>query len=261
VYTRQAAKSIRIQFGRQQPSGDLKVETRARCDPLDVPCIYHKGARHTLRGCRLRKKIGQERDASRAVRAPTSPDNGEFQKARIHISPNDQRSTQCCILVVSVNDPPRVGATDSEEVRQIQANVNRAHRQAEEQRQAVPLCARDLRLEFEEAGLPTFNSPQTNLGTALARLQQANPLPEADAAMAYVRVTTALVEERSAASKSAASTSSRHSRSRSNRPAHNKLPTIQEEVNQPRVNVVPGVDLRTNLGKSRCGRDARGHID
>jgi hypothetical protein len=126
VYTRQAAKSIQIQSGRQQPSGDLKVESRARRDPLDVPCIYHKGARHTLRGCRLRKKIDQERDVSRATQAPTSPDGGEFQKARIRISLNDQRSTRRHVLVVSANDPPRVGATDSEEARQIQANANRA---------------------------------------------------------------------------------------------------------------------------------------
>jgi hypothetical protein len=56
-------KSIQIQSGRQQPSGNLKVEPRARRDPIDVPCIYHKGARHALRGCRLRKQIGQERDA------------------------------------------------------------------------------------------------------------------------------------------------------------------------------------------------------
>jgi hypothetical protein len=46
-----------------------------------------------------------------------------------------------------------------------------------------------------------FNSPQANLGAALTRLQQADPLPEADAAMAYVRVATALVEEKSAMSK------------------------------------------------------------
>jgi hypothetical protein len=43
AYAHQAAKSIQIQFGRQQPSGDLKVEARARRGPLDVPCIYHKG--------------------------------------------------------------------------------------------------------------------------------------------------------------------------------------------------------------------------
>jgi hypothetical protein len=57
VHARQAAKSIQIQSGRQKPSSDLKVEPRARRDPLDIPCIYHKGARHTLSGCRLRKKV------------------------------------------------------------------------------------------------------------------------------------------------------------------------------------------------------------
>jgi hypothetical protein len=95
----------------------------------------------------------------------------------------------------------------------------------------------------------------------VAHLQQANPSSEAEIAMAYIRVATALVEERSAASKSAASTLSRHSRSRSNRPAHIKLPTIQEEVNQPRANAAPGIDLHANIDKNRRGRDARGYID
>jgi hypothetical protein len=35
----------------------------------------------------------------------------------------------------------------------------------------------------------------------LAHLQQANPSPEAEAAIAYIRVATALVEEKSATSK------------------------------------------------------------
>jgi hypothetical protein len=129
AYACQVVKSIQIQSGRQQPSSDLKVETRTRRDPLDVTCIC---ARHTLCGCRLWKKIDQERDASRVVRTPTSPNDGEFQKARIRISPNDQRSTRRRVLVVSANDPPRVGAADSKEARQIQANANRAQRQAEE---------------------------------------------------------------------------------------------------------------------------------
>jgi hypothetical protein len=197
-----------IQSGRQQQTSDLKVDSRARSDPLDVLCIYHKGARHTLRICRLRRKIDQERDVECAMQAPTSPDGGEIQKARICIFPNNQRSTRQRVLVVSANDPPRVGMMDSEEARRIQANANRAQRRAEEQRQAAPPCAHDLRLEFEEAGLPTFNNPQANLGAAFVRLQQANPSPEVEAAMAHVRVATALVEEKSATSKSAASTSS-----------------------------------------------------
>jgi hypothetical protein len=163
--------------------------------------------------------------------------------------------------VVSANDPPRFGVTDSEEACWIQAKTNRAQRQAEEQRQAIPPCAHDLRLEFEEAGVPTFNSPQANLGALLAHLQQTNPPCEANVAMAYVQVAIALVEERSATSKSVSSTLSWHSRSRSNRPAHSKLPTIQEEVNQPQANAAPGVDLHANLDKIRCGRDAHGYID
>jgi hypothetical protein len=219
TYARQVAKSIQIQYGRQQSSGDLRIEPRAHRDPLDVLCTYHKGARHTLRGCRLRKKIDQECDGSCATQTPKSPDVGEFQKAWIRISPNDQRSTRRRVLVAS-------GATDSEEACRIQANANRAQRRAEEQHQAVPPCAHDLRPEFEEARLLTFNSPKANLGVALARLQQSNPSPEANTAMAYLRVATALVEEKSVASKSTASTSSQHSRSRSNRPALSKLPTI-----------------------------------
>jgi hypothetical protein len=132
VHARQATKSIQIQSGRQEPSDDLRIEPSAHHDPLDVPCIYHKGARHTLRGYRLRKKIDQERDVACTTQAPTSPNGGEFQKARIRTSPNNKRSTRQCVLVVSANDPPRVDTMDSEEARRIQANANRAQRRAEE---------------------------------------------------------------------------------------------------------------------------------
>jgi hypothetical protein len=40
-------KSIQIQSGRQEPTSDLKVEPHARCDPLDVPCVYHTRAHDT----------------------------------------------------------------------------------------------------------------------------------------------------------------------------------------------------------------------
>jgi hypothetical protein len=74
----------------------------------------------------------------------------------------------------------------------------------------------------------------------MACLQQANPTPEAEAAMAYLRVATALVEEKSVAAKSVASSSSRHSRSRSNQPARSNLP--------------PHLALRRGRGR----RDAQG---
>jgi hypothetical protein len=51
AYACQEANLIHIKSGRQQPFGDLKVEASARCNPLDVSRIYHKGTRHTLRGC------------------------------------------------------------------------------------------------------------------------------------------------------------------------------------------------------------------
>jgi hypothetical protein len=50
---RQAAKSIQSQSRRRESPGDLNIEPRAHREPLDVPCTYHKGARHTLHGCRL----------------------------------------------------------------------------------------------------------------------------------------------------------------------------------------------------------------
>jgi hypothetical protein len=36
---------------------------------------------------------------------------------------------------------------------------------------------------------------------------------------------------------------------------------IQEEVNQPGARAAPAADLRANLDKNRCGRDARSYID
>jgi hypothetical protein len=78
AYIHQAAKSSQIQSGRRESSGNLKTELRTRGDPLNILCSYHKGARHTLRGCQLWKKIDQERAAPRTTCTPTSPDGDEF---------------------------------------------------------------------------------------------------------------------------------------------------------------------------------------
>jgi hypothetical protein len=69
AYTHQVAKSIQIQSGRQESSDDLKIEPHARRDPLNIPCTYHTGARHTLRVCRLRKKTTR----SVMLHAPCGP--------------------------------------------------------------------------------------------------------------------------------------------------------------------------------------------
>jgi hypothetical protein len=119
AYIRQATKSSQIQSGWRESFGDLKIEPRARRDPLNVTCTYHKGARHTLHGYRLRKKIDQERNAPRSTQTPTSPDVGEFEKVRVCVFPNDQSSIRRWVLVVSANKPPRIGTTDSEEARRI----------------------------------------------------------------------------------------------------------------------------------------------
>jgi hypothetical protein len=42
---------------------------------------------------------------------------------------------------------------------------------------------------------------------------------------------------------------------------HRRLPTIQEEVYQPGARATPVANLRANLDKNWCGRDARGYID
>jgi hypothetical protein len=52
-----------------------------------------------------------------------------------------------------------------------------------------------------------FNSPHANLGAAMGRLQQADLPPEAEAAMAYLRVAMTLVEEKSMTTKFVASSS------------------------------------------------------
>jgi hypothetical protein len=67
AYDRQAAKSFQIQSGWRESCSNLKIKPRARRDLLNISCTYHKGVRHTLRGCRLRKKIDQKHSAPRCT--------------------------------------------------------------------------------------------------------------------------------------------------------------------------------------------------
>jgi hypothetical protein len=105
--------------------------------PINSPSLVANPVLH-LRCCQLQKKIDQECAAPRTTRTPTSPDGGEFQKVWIHVSPNDQGSILWRVFMVLKNEPPRLGATDSEEACQIQGNANRAQRRAEEHCHAVP---------------------------------------------------------------------------------------------------------------------------
>jgi hypothetical protein len=115
AHARQAAKSIQIQSGRWESSGDLKIEPRACCDPLDVPCTYHKGARHTLHSYRLRKKIGQECSAHIVHKLPRLRTPASSRRSQSASLP----TTKWHVLVVSANEPPWLSPTDSEEARRI----------------------------------------------------------------------------------------------------------------------------------------------
>jgi hypothetical protein len=71
-------------------------------------------------------------------------------------------------------------------------------------------------MDFEREGLKVYNSPQTNLGAALATLNHLEDSPMVRRLQANVRATAAQIEERSLGySRSAASS---YSRSRSERP-------------------------------------------
>jgi hypothetical protein len=72
------------------------------------------------------------------------------------------------------------------------------------------LRARDLLRDFEQDDHEVYNSPQANLGAALAALGQLEDTPAIRCLQAHIRVATAQVEERgSGYSKSASSSYSR----------------------------------------------------
>jgi hypothetical protein len=82
------------------------------------------------------------------------------------------------------------------------------------------LRARDLLRDFECDGLEVYNSPQTNLGAALAALNHLEDSPAVRRLQANVRVAATQVEERGPGySRSAASS---YYKSRSERPLHQR---------------------------------------
>jgi hypothetical protein len=58
------------------------------------------------------------------------------------------------------------------------------------------LRARDLLRDFERDGLEVYNSPQTNLGAALAALNHLKDSPAVRHLQANIRVATTQIEER-----------------------------------------------------------------
>jgi hypothetical protein len=160
------------------------------------------------------------------------------------------------ILVVSANVTPQDGETDEQRQERENANAARAIQRQQEITAAAPgvgqqpantgkvnanagqqapaapaapqqrrqddqpcvnrLRARDLLRDFERDGLEVYNSPQTNLGAALAALNHLEDSPMVRRLQANVRVAAAQIEERGPGySRSAASS---YSRSRSEHP-------------------------------------------
>jgi hypothetical protein len=158
---------IQIQSGRQQPTSDLKVEPRACHDPLDVPCIYHKGVRGTRSvavGCRGRS-IGSA--TSRALHklprlrtAVSSRRHGSASPPTPEIYP-----TGC---PGGLNERPTAGRRNG--FRGSMSDPGQCKPRPATGGGAAPggtTCARDLCLEFEEVGLPTFNSHQGQPGRSV----------------------------------------------------------------------------------------------
>jgi hypothetical protein len=160
------------------------------------------------------------------------------------------------ILVVSVDVPPQDGETDEQRQERENANAARAVRRQQELVAPAPgagqqlvndgqvndnasqqvhaalaapqqwchddtpranrLRARDLLRDFEPDGLEVYNSPQTNLGAALAALTHLEDSPAVRRLQANVRITTTQIEERGPGYNRSATSS--YSRSRSERP-------------------------------------------
>jgi hypothetical protein len=139
-----------------------------------------------------------------------SPDRPAFQIARTTIFPNysgeEFETLHREVLVISADVPPHDGETDAQRKEHENANADRAARRQQELAAAAPaagqhaanvgqgndnigaqtpaalanyqqhegcpsrLRARDLLRDFERDGLEVYNSPQTNLGAALAAL-------------------------------------------------------------------------------------------
>lgn len=67
------------------------------------------------------------------------------------------------------------------------------HRQDDQRRHRI--CAKDLQKDFEEASHKVYNSPQANVGAALAKIGQLLDTLAMRRALSHIWATTAQVEE------------------------------------------------------------------
>jgi hypothetical protein len=114
----------------QIESGSNSQDRESRRNHLDEPYSIHEKSKHTVRQCRVLKKLRRLLTIAhrRRLDQEISPDCLAFQVARTTISPNcpgEELETQDReILVVSADVPPQDGKT--EEQRQERENANAA---------------------------------------------------------------------------------------------------------------------------------------
>jgi hypothetical protein len=112
-----------------------KTQDRGSCrNHLDEPCPIHEKSKHTVRQCRVFRKL--RRPLTMAYRhrmnQESSPDRLAFQVAHTTISPNypgeEFETLDRQILVVSKDVPPQYGETDEQHQECENANAARAVR-------------------------------------------------------------------------------------------------------------------------------------
>jgi hypothetical protein len=135
-----------------------KTQDRGNCrNHLDEPCLIHEKSKHTVRQCRVLKKLRRPLTTAhrRQMNKESSPDRLTFQVAHTTNSPNypgeEFETPDRQIFVVSADVPPQDGEIDEQRQERENANAARAVRRQQELTIATP-----------GAGQPPANAWQVN---------------------------------------------------------------------------------------------------
>jgi hypothetical protein len=116
-----------------QIESGLYPQDRGSCgNHLDEPCPIHENSKHTVRQCRVHKKLRRPLTAAhrRQLNQESSPDSLAFQVAHTTISPNypgeEFETLDHQISVVSADVPPQDREIDAQRQECENANVARA---------------------------------------------------------------------------------------------------------------------------------------
>jgi hypothetical protein len=226
-----------------------KTQDRGSCrNHLDETCPIHEKSKHIACQCHVLKKLRRSLTTAhrRRMNQESSPERLAYQVAHTTISPNypgeEFETLDRQILVVSTDVPLQNGETDKQQQEHENTNATRAVRRQQELAVAAPGAGRPLanagqvnanvgqqapaapadpqqrcRDDLPRANrLKVYNSPQTNLGAALAALNLLEDSPMVRHLQANVHVAAAQIEERGPGYNRSAASS--YSRSRSERP-------------------------------------------